>query len=313
MDCETSVADASPQGIEFIPDAIRCRGTTGFGHCCRTRTELLTEKLHQMFATIRSLPVVDFDGVTLGSMVPEFQRGLNPTVFQSWTVESKRAKCGARNVCHAVANFAFAATQRSSTGLRLTVTPWSWYALLSLMLLLACAPGRLQAQESSIVVQTVPNSGTSLPQPVPPAPDTVFSNPGTPPAYYQAAAPEHGSSSGYPRRMPWGNGHIMIADPAEFPRIKAFDVHSPGSLWDNMRPNLFGVPVDDEWDFYNLINTDRPDFTDATYSVGKGVTVIESGYTFRQSNSSELHVDRRQLPESLLRVGVTDEIGRAHV
>ena len=85
------------------------------------------------------------------------------------------------------------------------------------------------------------------------------------------------------------------------------DVHSPGRLFDNMRPNLLGINVPDEWDFYNLINTDRPDFTDATYSVGRGVTILETGYTYRKISDSELHLDRRQLPEALLRVGVTDE------
>ena len=260
-----------------------------------------------MFETIRCLLMFLFDGVTPRTTVPAFQRSPDPNVFQSWTVASKRAKCSAGNVCQAVASFALGSPPRSDAGRRVAVNPWAWYAMLSVVLLLACAPRGLHAQESSFVAQTVPNSGTSLPPPVPPAPDTVFSNPGTPPAFYQVAAPEHGSSSSYPRRMPWGNGHILIADPAEFPRIKALDVHSPGSLWDNLRPNLFDVPVEDEWDFYNLVNTDRPDFTDATYSVGQGVTIIESGYTFRRNHSSDLHIDRRQLPETLVRVGLTDE------
>ncbi len=109
------------------------------------------------------------------------------------------------------------------------------------------------------------------------------------------------------RKTDWGNGHIVITDPAEFPRIRAFDHFEPGSLWDNMRPNLFGQEVADEWDFYNLINTDRPDFTDATYSVGKGVTIVESGYTYTRNNDPVLHSSRRTLPEVLTRVGITDE------
>ena len=52
-----------------------------------------------------------------------------------------------------------------------------------------------------------------------------------------------------PRTSSWGNGHIVIADPGDFPRIRALDYHAPGRLWDNMRPNLFGQEVPDEWDF----------------------------------------------------------------
>ena len=103
------------------------------------------------------------------------------------------------------------------------------------------------------------------------------------------------------------SSHIVVTDPAEFPRIQAFDHHDPDSLWDNMRPNLFGEAVTDDWDFYNLINTDRPDFTDATYTVGKGVTIIENGYTFTRNNDADLHISRRVLPETLVRVGLTDE------
>lgn len=113
--------------------------------------------------------------------------------------------------------------------------------------------------------------------------------------------------SGEHRTSPWGNGQIVVADPADFPRIRAFDVDDRESLWDNMRPNLIGEAIPDEWDFSNLINTDRPDFTDATFSAGKGVTIIESGYTFRKSSSDDLSVTRRQLPEVLTRIGITDE------
>ena len=123
---------------------------------------------------------------------------------------------------------------------------------------------------------------------------------------HPAGETQHGGEKPV-RYAPWGNGHIVIADPADFPRVKAFDHHCPDCLWDTMRPNLIGQQVSDEWDFYNLVNTDRPDFTDATFSVGKGVTIIESGYTFRQSSADDLKISRRQLPEVLTRVGITDE------
>ena len=65
------------------------------------------------------------------------------------------------------------------------------------------------------------------------------------------------------RYAPDGNGWIVIADPLEYPRVPALDCNDPGSLFYTYRPSLFGIDVPDEWDFYNLINTDRPDFTDA--------------------------------------------------
>jgi hypothetical protein len=87
------------------------------------------------------------------------------------------------------------------------------------------------------------------------------------------------------------------------------DCDDPNSLFYTYRPNLFGIEVEDQWDFYNLINTDRPDFTDATYTTGKGVTIIENGYTFRYVNDREANSrqTRRSLPETLLRYGLTDE------
>jgi hypothetical protein len=115
--------------------------------------------------------------------------------------------------------------------------------------------------------------------------------------------------SGEVRYLPDGNGYIPVSDPFDYPRIPALDWDDPGSIFYTFRPNLFGVEVADEWDFYNLINTDRPDFTDATYSVGRGVTIIETGYTFRRSIDAEsaTRQSRRSLPEALVRCGITDE------
>lgn len=101
--------------------------------------------------------------------------------------------------------------------------------------------------------------------------------------------------------------NVVIIDPLTYPRPRDLDNWDPDSFWYTMRPNIFNVPVEPEWGFYNLINTDRPDFTDAVYSVGKGVTYLETGYTFHKQNTAETHFSSRQLPESLLRYGVTDE------
>src|SRR5262249_10342642 len=63
------------------------------------------------------------------------------------------------------------------------------------------------------------------------------------------------------RYLPDGNGWIVVSNPMEYPRLPALDCDDPGSLFYTYRANLFGIDVPDEWDFYNLINTDRPDFT----------------------------------------------------
>lgn len=104
------------------------------------------------------------------------------------------------------------------------------------------------------------------------------------------------------------NRPIPVAPIEEYPRIPDLDNDDPNSLFNTWRPNLFGIDVPPEWDFQNLINTDRPDFTDATFTVGEGVVLLESGYTFRRSETEGIHLQRRQLPETLLRVGVTDEL-----
>lgn len=111
----------------------------------------------------------------------------------------------------------------------------------------------------------------------------------------------------HPFPFNFGGGEIEVTDPADDPYVPIFGNAPPGSLFDPARPNVFNINVPDAWDFYNLISTDRPDFTDATYSVGKNRVVVETGYTFRNSETSEIKVNRQQLPESLMRLGLTDE------
>ncbi len=93
------------------------------------------------------------------------------------------------------------------------------------------------------------------------------------------------------RYLPEGNGWIVTSNPMEYPRIPALDCDDPSSVFYTYRANLFGIDVPDEWDFYNLISTDRPDFTDATFSVGTGVTIIETGYTYRRAFDHEANVE----------------------
>lgn len=112
----------------------------------------------------------------------------------------------------------------------------------------------------------------------------------------------------FPRRPFLGSPNVVVTDPAEYPRPAVLEDNDPSSFWYSLRPNIFNIPVEPEWDFYNIINTDRPDFTDAVYSVGKGVSILENGYTFHKTNTFDQHISTRQLPESLLRYGVTNEL-----
>ncbi|MGH7140168.1 MAG: transporter [Pirellulales bacterium] len=116
-----------------------------------------------------------------------------------------------------------------------------------------------------------------------------------------------GDGTGFPRRPFLGMPNVVVTDPASYPRPQCLENNDPSSFWYSSRPNIFNVPVEPEWDFFNLINTDRPDFTDAVYSVGKGVTYLETGFTYSKHNTIDQDINTRQLPESLLRYGITDE------
>lgn len=259
-----------------------------------------------MFATICSLLVFFLDGATSASETPVFEQAGRAIVFEAWTAGPR----GSRRVATQVVSRAKSAVRWSRVSPEISWSKLSrsaWYAMASLLLLVAFCPRPASAQVNGYVGQTVPIAGLE-PTAVPPPPAAIFGD-GSPTQDFQRAVPTvtTESATGYPRRMPWGNGHILVADPAEYPKIRALSVQSPGGLLDDMRANLFGIDVPDEWDFYNLINTDRMDFTDSPYSAGKGVTIMESGYTFSKNNDQYLHTDRRTLPEVLTRVGLTDE------
>lgn len=116
-----------------------------------------------------------------------------------------------------------------------------------------------------------------------------------------------GRGANYPERPHWSPATIKLVDPRAYLRINDLDVDDPSSFFYTQRPNLFNQPVDDEWDWYNLINTDRPDFTDTPFTVGEGVSYLEAGVTNTRSNGPDSHLMQRSLPESLLRVGITDD------
>ena len=105
----------------------------------------------------------------------------------------------------------------------------------------------------------------------------------------------------------WGTINFPVTDPKEFAHIDSLDNDDPSSFWYTQRPNIFNIQIPDEWDFSNLINTDRSDFTDTPVSVGKGGTILENGFTYTRVLNAESHTEIRTLPETLYRVGITDE------
>lgn len=52
------------------------------------------------------------------------------------------------------------------------------------------------------------------------------------------------------------------------------------------------------------IETDRPDFTEASSTVGKGVIQLESGYTFIRDKENGIRSNQHSYPEALLRIGM---------
>ncbi len=73
-----------------------------------------------------------------------------------------------------------------------------------------------------------------------------------------------------------------------------------------VRHNIFGQKISPEWDPEKIINTDRPDFTDVLPTVGKHVWQSESGASFRHRVGPDYTLNRSSLPETTLRLGLTE-------
>ncbi len=78
------------------------------------------------------------------------------------------------------------------------------------------------------------------------------------------------------------------------------DIWSRGTLfrW-GLDPEAEGGPILDE-----SIVTDRPDFTEASVTVGKGVTQLEAGYTFTANNDDGEKSREHSFGEPLIRYGI---------
>lgn len=68
-----------------------------------------------------------------------------------------------------------------------------------------------------------------------------------------------------------------------------------------------GAGKSEEVEEEDVIETDRPDFTEASTTVGRGRTQLETGYTWSQSRFRGTTTNAHSYPEALLRVGVFAE------
>src|SRR5688572_19959342 len=89
--------------------------------------------------------------------------------------------------------------------------------------------------------------------------------------------------------------------------------------WPNPATDANGPPFGfDEWQrilrsqeesiYDEPLATDRPDFTEASSVVGRGVLQIETGYTFFFDDEDGTRTRSHTTPESLFRYGITDNV-----
>lgn len=69
----------------------------------------------------------------------------------------------------------------------------------------------------------------------------------------------------------------------------------------------YGTSFEGGPDVYEPLVTDRPDFTEASVTVGYGVMQVESGYTFIYDSEGDERTRAHSFPETLLRIGVLAE------
>jgi len=69
----------------------------------------------------------------------------------------------------------------------------------------------------------------------------------------------------------------------------------------------YGTSFEGGPDVYEPLVTDRPDFTEASVTVGYGVAQVESGYTFTYDSEGNERTRSHSFPETLLRIGVLAE------
>lgn len=73
-------------------------------------------------------------------------------------------------------------------------------------------------------------------------------------------------------------------------------------VWSGGDPDAGGPPGRDE-----PLASDRPDFTEASTTVGRGVVQVETGYTYVRDNADGVKLTHHSFPETLFRVGIGAE------
>ena len=91
----------------------------------------------------------------------------------------------------------------------------------------------------------------------------------------------------------------LIAATATLPELAMADSNGRGTLfrW-GVDPTAEGGP-----DLSEPLVTDRPDFTEASVTVGRGVAQLEMGYTYTYDSNGGSSTRTHSYPETLLRVG----------
>jgi hypothetical protein len=69
----------------------------------------------------------------------------------------------------------------------------------------------------------------------------------------------------------------------------------------------YGTSFEGGPDVYEPLVTDRPDFTEASVTVGRGVAQLESGYTLTYNSDAGERTTTHSFPETLLRLGMLAE------
>jgi hypothetical protein len=69
----------------------------------------------------------------------------------------------------------------------------------------------------------------------------------------------------------------------------------------------YGTSFEGGPDVYAPLVTDRPDFTEASVTVGYGVAQVESGYTFTYDSNDDERTRTHSFPETLVRLGAIAE------
>lgn len=69
----------------------------------------------------------------------------------------------------------------------------------------------------------------------------------------------------------------------------------------------YGTSFEGGPDLYEPLVTDRPDFTEASVTVGYGVVQVESGYTFIYDSDGDERTYGHSFPETLVRIGLLAE------